>query len=351
LALVAPLVYALARLRLGCGRPAAVLAAVVVVLLPGVAVFGPVATENGLEVVPGLAALLVATSRRWWPFAPVLAALAVGTYTSGLAWAVATLAVVAVAVVREPRRWWQALAGVAAGVGVVVLPLAWWTAGPERIVVGGGRVDDAAGDFALLARLLGVSGESYYYFSALPALGSAVLAVVLELCVLVACARWRAWWPYLAVAGATLALWAVGGNLPGTRRVIALAVVGALAAGVVADHVAARLPGGWRPAWHLAAAAWVCVPLAVGIAGWAGNRPALPLDWSAPPGATMADGFARLDTDLRAGTVTPEQVAADTGDSRSLAMVWLLAERRGDTSDLPSRDQVVGLHYRDGQDG
>lgn len=346
LALVAPLVFATLRLRLACGRPCAVLGGSLAVLLPGVAVFASTATENGLEAVPGLAALLLATSRRWWPLAPVLGGLAVGTYTSGLAWAAAAVAAVLVAVARQPGRWWQALLGLAAGAAVVVAPLWWWTAGPQRIVVGGGRVDGTAGDLVLLDRLLGRDGGSYYYFADLPAFGHP-LVYALAVSAAVAALWWRArWWPWLLVAVATVALWMPAGNMPGTRRVVALVVVGALAVAVAAQHltdlVGRRVV---RGAVLGAVAAAVLVPLAVVLAGWAGARPALPVDWPAPPGPTMAAGLDALDEDLRAGRVTLEQLAASTGDSRAAALVVLLAERRGLSRGLPSAAEVAAVPW------
>lgn len=350
LALLAPLVFATLRLRLACGRPCAVLGGALAVLLPGVAVFASTATENGLEAVPGLATVLLATSRRWWPLAPVLGGLAVGTYTSGLAWAAAAVVAVLVAVARQPGRWWQALLGLAAGAAVVVAPLWWWTVGPQRIVLGGGRVDGTAGDLVLLDRLLGRDGNSYYYFADLPAFGHP-LVYALAVSAAVAVLWWRArWWPWLLVAVATVALWMPAGNMPGTRRVVALVVVGALAIAVATQHltdlVGRRVV---RGAVLGAAAAAVLVPLAVVLAGWAAARPGLPVDWPAPPGPTMAAGLDALDADLRAGRVTLEQLAERTGDSRAAALVVLLAERRGDAAGLPDGDAITRVPWPAGQ--
>ena len=64
MALLAPLVYLVLRRRLRCSRAPALLGGVTVVLMPGVAMFGWLATENGLESVLGAAGLYLATSRR-----------------------------------------------------------------------------------------------------------------------------------------------------------------------------------------------------------------------------------------------------------------------------------------------
>ena len=352
LAGVAPLVYATLWLRLGCGRASAVLGAALSAALPGVAVFAPVATENGLEALPGLAALLLVTSRRWWPVAPVPAGLAIGTYTAGLAWAVAVLAVMVVRTWQQPRYWWPATAGLASGVLVVVSPLWWWTAGPERIVVGGGRIDDSAGDLALLGRLLSWDGSSYYYFADLPAVGSPVLVGLVVVVAVWAAARRPACWPWLLAAASTVGLWMLGGNLPGTRRVVALVVVAGIVLAVATDLAVRAVPGG--KVGRLVALAGCATALLgsvlPGLVGWAAARPALPVDWPAPTGPTIAAGLARLDTDLRAGRITLDDLAA-IGDSRSAALVWLLAERRHDTAGLPPGTAIARTAWTYGQDG
>lgn len=347
LALVAPLVFVTARVRLGCERGPAALAAVTVGLLPGVSMFGWVATENGLEAVPGLTGLLLATSRRWWPVAPVLAGFAVGTYTTGIAWAVGIGAACVVAAVRDPRRIPLGLLGASFGVGVVLFPLLWWTAGPQRVVVGGGRVDGSGGDWALLWRLLTESGASYYYFADVPALGSLGLTVVVLVAAAAAAYLRPTVWPWLLVAAGTLALWVPAGNLPGTRRIIPLIVVAALVIGVAVDIAARRIPDGWRRSGcQLLATAGAVGPLLISLLGWVGQRPELLIDWPAPTGPTMVEAFDALDADMRAGRVTPTQLAASTGDSRPAALTRLLADRRGaDPGQLPSAADIVGQQY------
>lgn len=330
LALVAPLVYATLRFRLDVRRSVAVVGGVAAALVPGVAVFAGVATENGLEAVIGLAGLLAATSRsRYFLLGPVLAGFSIGTYTSGIAWAVAIVGVVIVRHYRNPLMY----ASLVAGLGVVLFPLLWWTSGPEIIVVGGGRDDGSGGDFELLWRLLSVSGESYYYFSTLPAFGTVVAVPVVVAAAVIAGWVNRDTLPWLVVAMATLALWIPGGNLPGSRRVIALSIVGAIVVAVVMNRI--RVP-------VIVSGAVVLVPLVLGLT--TDHRTALPVDWPAPAGPTMTIGFERLTEDLRAGRVTPEDVARTAQDSRSLSMVWLLADRNGDTHGLPTPEQITRLY-------
>ena len=332
LALVAPLVYATLRYRLDARRSVAVVGALAAVLVPGVAMFAPVAVECGLEAVVGLAGLLAATARsRWWLLAPVLAGFSIGTYPAGIAWAVAIVAVVVVRHYREPVMY----ASLAMGAGVVLFPLLWWTAGPEAIVVGGGRDDGTGGNFALLWRLLAQSGESYYYFSTLPTFGTIVAPAVVAVAMVAALWVRRDIWPWLLVAAATLVLWLPGGNLPGSRRIIALAIVGAIAVAIVITVI--RLP-------IVISAAVVLGPLVLGLV--TGHRTIPPVDWPAPEGPTTTQALDRLDADLRTRNVTAAEVAARTGDSRPMALVWLLAERRGDTVGLPTPEEITSLHYR-----
>jgi hypothetical protein len=326
LALVAPLVYAACRGRLGCTRLAAAMGALVVVALPGVAMFGWVATESGLEVVFGLGGLLAATARRWewWPLGPVLAGIAVATYPPGVAWASAIGLCVAVNLWRARSSVAAAvvLGGALVGAGVVLAPLWWWTSGPEVIVVGGGRGDGTGGNWPALWAMLTDNGSSYYYFSELPALGSLSLLFAAAAAAIVATRyRPRQVWPYLLVAAATLVMWVPAGNLPGVRRMVALAVVAGIVLAVAVDILARR--AAWAgPVVLLAAAGLLLGPLVAADASWWSSAPgrALPADWPQP------SDWGRLEADLRAGA---DPMTVGGGDSRAAAIVVLLADRHG----------------------
>ncbi len=341
MALLAPLVYLTLRRRLDCRPGPAALGAATAVLLPGVSALAWLATENGLEALWGLGALLLVTSRwRAWWLAPVLAGVSVSTYGAGLAWAAPVLAVAALRVLRSPSRLRDAallLGGVTAGVVVVLLPLLWWDDG-GRIVVGGGDVEsadvpDALGD---LFGELAVRGDSYYYFTSSPALGSAVLAAVVLVALVLGTALRRRLWPWTLVVLATVVLYAAAGGLLGVRRTIALPILGALALGVLADLVVRHLRGRWQPAAVLVVAALaVAVPLAVQYAGWRtaweAGRIEIPqdFDFPIPPGRTMTEVVEDLTARLRSGEA-PEQVTQGFEAKRALAMVWMLADRRGE---------------------
>jgi hypothetical protein len=347
MAALAPLAYLVLRRRLRCGRGSALFGGALVVLLPGVAMFGWLATEDGLESVLGTAGLYLATSRRRVALAaPVLAGLAVTTYTAGVAWA----AVIVGAVLWRGARsgWRTGLAAVAAllvGAGVVLFPLWWWTAGPHRLVAGGGTIAGTPShNLANLGRQLAVSGRSYYFFSTLPALGSTAFAAVSAVAVGVAVVtRWRAVRPWVAVAAVTVAVWIPSGNAPGVRRAVALSIVAALTVAVAVDVLGDFLPRGRGPALAGVAAA-VCLPLAVSLLQWqdAYRTGASRLTPDFPLAVPMPAALAAYDADLRSGRLTVDDAVRDDDGTRVLAAVWLLADRSGrGTAGLPTPKQIV----------
>lgn len=346
-ALIAPLAYLVSRRRLACRPSTAALGAGCAALLPGMAVFSWLATENGMEAVWGLAALYVATSsRRWWPAGLVLAGVAVSTYSSGLAWAGATLLVVLVRTVRAPRAWPLATAGALTGTAVVGFPLFWWVNGGV-LVTGGGAFDPSWRRGVELIGLLARDGSSYYFFDDLPLLGSWPVALLALVAVVAAAFRRSAlFWPYTVLAVTTVALYLASGNVTGSRRVIALTVVAGLAFGVAADLVPARL----RPDPLAALLSAVLLATALGSAlAWGGDvrgARAIPIDFPFPTdgAATQQAVLDRLDRDLRAGRTTVDQVARRY-DIRTLAMLVLLAQRHSRPPAL-SPDDVSGVYAR-----
>ncbi|GAA4814096.1 hypothetical protein GCM10023200_59760 [Actinomycetospora chlora] len=355
-ALLAPLLYVTAQRRLGCGRASAVLAGVVGVALPAVSLLAWVGIETPLDVVAGLAALLLVTSRtRWWWLGLVMAGVAVSLYTAALASAGAVVVVALVRAVRAPLGF---LAGAAGGALVVVTPLWWWRNG-GIVVTGGGRAGPepaAAGEH--LRELGGYaldSGSSYYWFADLPALGAPWIAAVLVVGALVGiAARVGQLWPWLLAGVLAVALYAVASGVPGTRRVLLVAVVLALAAAVGVDVVASA--GRWTAAAvvPLVVLAVLVTPLVTAMVGWRGEvaagRPALPIDWPFPvdPGGDQASTLARLADGLRAGRTTPREVGDGWGGTRTLAMIFMLDERAGRAPALGPGDVLA--YYRVSED-
>ncbi|MDQ2709339.1 MAG: hypothetical protein M3Z25_17665 [Actinomycetota bacterium] len=351
MALAPPVAYVAATRRLDCERVAGVLAGAAAALLPGVAMYGWLATENGLEVVAGSVGLLLATSgRRPWPAALLLAGVAVTTYTSGVAWALAIVVVCAVRALRSSRR--EVVATSLALVGaivIVVFPRLWWTSGPRRLVAGGGAFDgDVVHNAANLVRQLAMNGSSYYFFGQQPAWGSPVLAGVIAASTVAALiVRPRVMWPWLIVAGVTVALWLPAGNVPGVRRAIALSMVAALVVAVTVDEGAKRIRARWRPVMLAGVAELLLVPLVVSLVGWQNSylsgRQRLVADFAIAPGPMPAT-FARWESDLRSGRLTAQEMVVRYDGLRTLAVIWMLADRQGrDTTGLPTPAQIVAL--------
>ncbi len=340
MALLAPLAYLVLRRRLSCGRATSALGAAVVVLLPGVSALSWLATENGLEALWGMGTLLLVTSRRgWWVLAPVTAGISVSTYGAGLAWAGAAGIVVLVRLVHSRRRLRETLGvlgATAVGAAVVCFPLVWWEGG-GRIVIGGGSVDSADPGEALdeLVQELTERGDSYYFFTASPALGSLVLAVALAVCLVLATVWRPRLWPWTVTLALTVVLYAFSGGVLGVRRTIAIPIVAGLALAVAVDHLVRRRPAVVRGLAVAAVAAAALVP--VGLhhleerEAWLTERYQLPRDFAfgLAEGRTMVEEVAALTDRLNSGRATYEQVAEEREGERALAMVWFLAERNG----------------------
>ncbi|MCD2193313.1 hypothetical protein LQ327_07925 [Actinomycetospora endophytica] len=355
MALLPVLLYLAARRRLGCRPVTAAMGAALAVVLPGVTSVAWVGTENGLEAVWGVAALLVATSRRRvWPVAPVLAAISVANYTAGLAWAAVTV-LVCLWRIRSLRDAALVVAGSALGGALVLAPLRWWHNGAV-IVTGGGHAGADLHDWR--ARLLDIGhllvddGGSYYWFSSAPMLASRVTAAALAVAAAVALVRrFSRVWPWFAVSLAAAGLYVVSSGVPGSRRIVAIAVVAGLLTAPAVDELidlvrpAHRFPG---PA-VIMVRALVVVAAIVAVAGpglsdgvqnrselASGTRP-LPIDWPFPVdrGGTQASTFGRLDAALRSGAMSPTQVGDGWGGTRTLAVLVALSERNGRTPPLP----------------
>ena len=362
LALLAPLAHLVLRRRIGVGVGPAVVGALTVVALPGVALFGWMATENGMEAVWGLTALaLVTAPHRAWPGGLVLAGAAMSTYSTGLTWAAVVVVVALVRVVRtrSARDAGGVVLAAAGGAGIVLFPVWWWTNGPV-LLTGGGAFAPSPARLVEAARLIGVDGASYYFFDDAAAWVGPALAVPLAVAVVAAVAlRPAVLAPYALLAVASLVLYALAGNITGTRRLVALTVVGGLAVGVVTDAVASaarrrRVPrsvaGVLVPVLVGAA---VLVPAGAALAGWterlADGRQTLPADFALvlDPGATMPQTLARIREDLATGRLTADDVARRDEAVRTFAMLRLVADRTGTAAPgVPTPAEIVTLYRR-----
>jgi len=163
-------------------------------------------------------------------------------------------------------------------------------------------------------------------------------------------------WPWVVVIVMTLVVYAPSGNVPGVRRTVALAVVAALVLGVAVDLLAGALARGRRLVLTrvavAAAAAAILVPLGVGLAGWqndfARGARTLSIDFPFPlrPGASMPETLDYLTDELRSGRMDAEEIAATWEGERTLAIIRLLAERRGEsTAGLPTAEEITALTF------
>jgi hypothetical protein len=351
MALLAPLVYIVLRRRLGCNGAISAFGGIFVALVPGVAMFGWLATENGLDSVLGVVALLLSTStRRWWPASVVVAAAALVTYPTGGVWLLACVAVCYQRMRRTQPAVREALSmslATAVAVLIVISPLVWWTSGPRRTLVGGGTISGQPVEhFTMLVRQLAVSGRSYYYFSDDPALGSPGLAIVVLMCLLAAARRrFSVLWPWLLIAFATVVLWLPTGNMPGLRRAIPLSIVAVLVVAVALDMLWRARPTRATVVALTAIGAGIIFPLIGATVAWQQayrtGAQRLEADFPIAQGPMPPTLWGYYD-ELNSGGITIDQMMRDDDGARTLAAVWMLADRNGrDTSRLPAPADIA----------
>jgi hypothetical protein len=156
-------------------------------------------------------------------------------------------------------------------------------------------------------------------------------------------ARWRALWPWLAVAALTVVVWIPSGNVPGVRRAIALSIVAALALAVAADVGIRHLPRG-RTAALAAVAAALCLPPALSLMQWqnAFRTGVSRLTPDFPLAVPMPAALQAYDEDLRSGRLGVDEAVRDRDGARILAAIWMVADRTGRGTDgLPTPQQIV----------
>jgi hypothetical protein len=298
MALTCPSVFLYLRRRFSFNVPEAGLAAVTIVLLPGVMCLSWVGVEFGMDTPIGFLALWLALFPH--PAAIVAscvcAALAAGSYGSGLAF-------LAVVILHQLPRFRNrqtraaAILGMVAIAALLLFPIVWWTNFQSLFVGGGGRprLAGAIGRLASLIQELFVRGDSYYYFSGgVPAMGHLWIGILSLIGAVWATARYpRKCWPLLATGTIVVGLYAIAGNVIGVRRAIPLVVcLGIFAATFVRDLAAKA--GAWRIPVYCAA----LLPLLAAEAAvdnrvrsdLAQARIALPLDFEfrIAPGKSMA---------------------------------------------------------------
>jgi hypothetical protein len=351
MALLAPLVYLVLRRRLGCTFATSAIGGSVVVLLPGVMMYGWMAIETGLDSVLGVIALLLATSPRfWWPASIVVSAVAFITYPTGAAWLLACVAIWVHRLRRVDRGPDEARgtsAAVTVAVAVVLLPYLWWTNVAPRLLTGGGTMSgDLLEHLTTLVHQLAVNGHSYYYFGDAPGWGSPALAFGVAVCVLTAAwRRFPALWPWLLAALATVVLWLPAGNMPGLRRAIPLSIVAALVLAVALDILWRAIPTEAAALALGAIGAMVVLPLIGATITWQeayrSGEHQLTADFPIAQGPMLPTLWGYYDG-LESGRLTIDQMMRDHDGARTLAVVWMLADRNGrDTSKLPDPAEIA----------
>jgi len=322
-----------------------------------------------------MAGLLLATSKRrgWW-LAPVLAALSISLYGSGLAWALAIGLVLVWRILSGGSHSRPEVAPVIAAsvlaVGVLVFPLYWWRGG--KIIAGGGEPSYPEHPYALghLSTELLRSGDSYYYFTDQPALGAWPLALLAGGGLVWCAARRPRVWPWLVVAISTLALYAVAGGVLGVRRAIAVSVIAGMGIGLFVDLLIKC-----RPAKKLLSASaggrigrtlvlngisatlalLALLPLLVEVHSYgsalsAGRGHArLAMDFAFPiaKGETMTSTLDTVVSQRQAG-VPWSTIAAQREGARTSAMLLLL-QRRGKVPPGIVSGATVETLYREGR--
>jgi len=204
----------------------ALLTAALLALMPGFFLFAPIATENGLECLPGMAALWLAASERptvRWLAAP-LASWTALTYGAGIAFVPAIVCQV-IASERASFSARRALIWIAGFAAPWLVPFVIWKNQPH-LLTGGGTLSDLPTLFhhtAQLAREAALRGGSYYYFADFPALSQPLLALAV-----LGAAAWlgvrREHAPVLVGFAASVAIYLLSGREVGMRRGVPIVV-------------------------------------------------------------------------------------------------------------------------------
>lgn len=301
-------------------------------VMPGLFLFAPLATENGLECVTGMAALCLACSDRAavrWMSAP-LASWTALTYGAGIAFVPAIVWQVVES--ERARGRWPNLAFCSTwlvGFGLPwIVPFVIWKNHPH-LLTGGGTLSDLATlmhHLGQLARETSVRGGSYYYFATYPALSQPGIAVAVVAAIACLCVRRE----HAAVAIGWLAavgLFSMSGREIGMRRGVPIVVLGIAAIGLAwpwLRQAASKLP---QQAAIVAVA--VSLSLALGAFEYAGSvarfvsgewRVPLDFDFRLLPGMTMPETFRTL-------LAHPDAVTDAYEPERTWTALRFLAER------------------------
>ena len=262
-------------------------------------------------------------------------------YGAGLAWAAPILVAAGLRAlddapgrrVRVAKVGWATVGALL----LLLLPLWWWGGG--TIVVGGGSfsLSSVPASAAALVRELFWNGRSYYSFSTVPALSSALLGVVLLGGVAWGCRCLPAFrlWGCAGLAAVVVMLFS--GGVGGQRRAVAVTLVLALGGGYLIDRVQRSTKLG-PPNVRGAIVAVLCLALVVppAVQAWrysddlASGRISLPIAFPFPQATATEPMQVTLErvAQLRRSGSSWEDLAQKWEGVRTASMLLLLAEHR-----------------------
>jgi hypothetical protein len=324
-------------------RRTALLTAALLALMPGFYLFAPIATEYGLECVPGLAALCLAASRdarlRW--LAAPLASWTALTYGAGVAFVPA----IAWQVIARERANPSALRLLLWCIGFAVpwaVPFVIWQNHPHLLVGGGtfSNLQTLVHHVGQLTWEAGVRGGSYYYIAEFPALSQPGLA--LAALAAVAWFSWRREHSALLVGWfGAVTIYVVSGREVGMRRGVPIVLFSIMLLGLAWPSLQRALRRS-RLQQTLAHAA-VSLCFAIGLFQLSGTLSRfasgvwhMPLDFEfeVRPGMTMPETYRYL-------LAHPEAISAAYEPERTWTVLHFLARNTNTSSALFSQDAVA----------
>jgi hypothetical protein len=332
MALTCPAVFLYLLRRFAFEFSEAAVAAVIVVLLPGVMCLSWVGVEFGMDTPIGFLALWLALFPKPGPMIAscVGAALAAGAYGSGLAF-------LTIVILQQFPRFYDrktrsaALIGMICIAAILVFPIVWWTNAQSLFVGGGGhpRLAGATVRLTSLFRELFVLGDSYYFFSGgVPAMGNLWIGILSLTGVVWGIVRYpQKCWPLLGTSAVVVVLYAAAGNVTGVRRAMPLVVCLGIFAAVFLRDMASKVGARRIPAYF--------APMLVILAAEAATnnrvrldlahaRITLPRDFEfqVAPGKSMISTIEALASGARK---LPADLAGYEPD-RTLAMLYQLTQ-------------------------